>query len=386
MNTAHKIELKLNEDELNYCCQAVGVSRFAYNWALANWKSQYQEYKTDKTKERPTESKLRKKLNSVKESEFPWMYEVSKCIPQKAIINLGEAFENFFQGKSSYPKFKKKYDKDSFYIDNENFKISPCGQYIKIPNLNSWIKMKEKFRFHHLNPKLISLTISRIAHKWFASISAEIPNAQKTITSENQTFVGIDLGISAYATLNNGQNSIKIIGEKPYRTYIKRVKSLSKKLSKKVKGSNNSLKAKLKLSKLHMKIANIRHDFIHKLTTDIVKKYDIIGVETLNINGLVKNHCLAQSIMDQSFSIFKNQLVYKADRSEKYVYFADRWYPSSKICSDCEIKNEQMTLSTRNWTCVCGSIHDRDENAAKNLRNMALQQHRQKSVEKKALA
>lgn len=384
INSAHKIELDLRKNELSYCCQAVGTARFAYNWALSNWEKQYQEFKDGKRDKKPNEASLRKDFNAIKKEKFPWISQISKIVPQQAIKNLGKAYKAFFDKRSAYPTFQKKYKRDSFYIDNENFKISPCGKMIKIPKIKEWIKMKEAFRFQHLNPKLISATISRTADKWFVSIAVELEDLIKT-RRENQTSVGIDLGISAFATYFDGEKAIKIDGRKSHKFYLRQVKLLNRQLSKKVRGSNNYKKAKLKLSKLHMRIANIRNDFIHKVTTDIINKYDIIGIETLNVRGMTKNHCLARSVLDQGFFEFSRQLTYKAERNGNFLFKADRWFPSSKNCSACGVKTDSLPLSVRSWTCTCGAVHDRDENASKNLEYEAVKQHRLYLLEKKAL-
>lgn len=383
INSAHKIELDLRENERIYCCQAAGTARFAYNWALVKWQEQYQEFKEGERDKKPHEALLRKEFNAIKKEEFPWIYQISKIVPQQAIKNLGKAYKDFLDKKKGFPKFKKKYKRDSFYIDNENFSISPCGRMIKIPKIKEWINMKEAFRFHHLNPKLVSATISRTADKWFVSIAVELPDPIKT-KSENQASVGIDLGISAFATCFD-DNAQKINGKNPYKLYLRRVKLLNRQLSKKVRGSNNYEKAKLKLSKLHMRIANIRNDFIHKVTTDIIRKYDIIGIETLNVRGMTKNHCLARSVLDQGFFEFSRQLTYKAKRNGNFLFKADRWYPSSKTCSECKTKIDSLPLSIRSWTCACGAFHDRDENSAKNLRCEAVEQYRLYLLEKRAL-
>lgn len=385
INTAHKIELNLRDNEKVLCSQSAGTARFAYNWALAKWKEQYQEFKDGKRDKKPNEASLRKDLNAIKKEQFPWIYQVSKIVPQQAIKNLGKAYKAFFDGRSGFPTFQKKYKRDSFYIDNENFSISPCGKMIKIPKIKEWIKMKEAFRFQHLNPKLISATISRTADKWFVSIAVEIPEISIKTERENQTSVGIDLGITSFVTLHDGQASEKLNGRKPYKVYLQQVKLLNRQLSKKVKGSNNYKKAKIKLSKLHMRIANIRNDFIHKITTDIIKKYDVIGIETLNVRGMTRNHCLARSVLDQGFFEFSRQLTYKSKRNGNFLYKADRWYPSSKTCFTCKVKTDSLPLSVRTWTCSCGAVHDRDENASKNLNFMALQQHRHYLMEKQAL-
>lgn len=365
MIISHKIELILNEEQRIYCCKAAGVARFSYNWALNQWKNQYELYKNGQITSAPNNQSLRKQLNSIKKKDFPWMLEVTKYAPQQAIMNLGEAFSRFFKKNSQYPQFKKKYKNDSFYLGNDVFKID--GFNLQLPKIKKKVKLTEKLRF---NGKIVCAVISRIAHKWFISVNVEVEDQPKKTISENQTIVGVDLGVTDFATLYDGSNCFKINGIKSYKAKLQRIKLLSHRLSKKEKDSNNKAKSKLKLAKLHMQVANIRKDFIHKFTTELVNKYDVIVIETLNVKGMVKNHHLAQSILDRSFYEFKRQLEYKSKMVGTTIFKADQWFASSKLCSACNIKNENLKLSDRSWTCVCGVKHDRDENASKNLRKL----------------
>ena len=180
----------------------------------------------------------------------------------------------------------------------------------------------------------------------------------------------MDLGISALATLSTGE---VIPGPKAHRQLLKRLKWLSKRLSKKQKDSKNRKKLKIKLARLDARIANIRKDTLHKLTSDITLRFDTIGIEDLNVRGMMKNHCLARSIADMSFHEFRRQVEYKANRRGGIVFVVERWFASSKICSCCGYKLEVLPLSVRKWVCLsCHAQHDRDHNAAVNLKNMAV--------------
>ncbi len=197
MITAHRIALDLNNKQATYCQKAAGTARFAYNWALANWNVQYAAWKEDNTKAKPSQASLRRELNAVKRDLFPWMLEVTKNAPQMAIIQLGEAFKNFFAGRSKYPQFKKKgKSRDSFTITNDQFSVD--GSRIRIPNLG-WVRMRESLRF---NGKILSATISRTADRWFVSISVDTKDRSHLPKAENQGAVGVDLGIKALATLS----------------------------------------------------------------------------------------------------------------------------------------------------------------------------------------
>jgi len=365
MIVAHKIALDPNNVQATYFAKAAGTARFAYNWALAEWQRQYEAWKQDNSLPKPSQFSLRRQLNAIKREQFPWMLEVTKNAPQMAIIQLGEAFKNFFAGRAKYPKFRKKGVHDRFTLTNDQFSIDGCR--IRIPNLG-WVRMREPLRF---NGKIMSATISRVADRWFASIAVDVPDQSHLPKAENQGVVGVDLGVSALATLSTGEPPIP--GPKPHKALLTRLQRLSRSLSRKQKGSANRKKAKAKLARLHARIANIRQDALHKLTTDLTRRFHTIGIEDLNVCGMVRNRHLARSIADMGFFEFRRQLEYKAAMRGGQVVIADRWFPSSKICSCCGHKQEELPLSVRRWSCsICGVGHDRDLNAAINLKNYAV--------------
>ena len=213
----------------------------------------------------------------------------------------------------------------------------------------------------------MSLTVSRKADRWFVSFNVELtPERLNAYKLENQESIGIDLGINKLVTLSNGKS---FDGPKPLKYYLKKVKRLSRNLSKKVKGSKNREKAKLKLSRLHLKISNIRKDSLHKITSYLVENYGVICMEDLNVKGMMKNHKLAKAISDMGFGEFKRQLEYKVKLRNGRVLYVDRFYPSSKTCSECGNKKDKMSLSEREYECEkCGVVLDRDINAAINIR------------------
>ena len=414
---AHKIELIPTTSQVEYFTKACGVSRFAYNWALANWNSQYQEWKeaeeeskkngTINTLSKPKEYELRKQFNAIKSEQYPFVKEITKCAVQQSIKDLGVAFVRFFKKTSNYPQFHKKGRHDSFYMDNISFKV--VGKRIHIPKLG-WVKMRENLRFYG---KIMSATVSRIADRWFVSVQVDVPfNSLKVAREpyhqdnsycENQAVlsdsmiedvdlkvVGIDLGIKTMATLSYTDKIEKIDAPKPLKQLLSKLKRLQRKLSRQGqkytledyvdangetrkirKYSNNYMKTKVKLARLHAKISNIRHDFLHKLTTRLVKEFDVICIEDLNVKGMMANRKLARAIMDLGFYEFKRQLLYKAQMWGRMVIIADRWYPSSKTCSHCGEKLKSLELSDRDWKCPhCHTVHDRDANAAMNLRKL----------------
>lgn len=387
MLISHKIALDLNNSQKTYMAKASGCARFAYNWALAEWGRQYEAWKADNTQPKPNQMSLRKKLNSLKREQFPWMLEVTKCAPQLAIMQLGVAFQNFFAKRARYPTFRRKGVHDRFSISNDQFDVegscrrqfncADCNasadklptrrvSRIRIPNLG-WVRMRETLRF---SGKVMSATISRVADRWYASITVDTQDDSHLLKAENQGAAGVDLGVSALAAISTGEI---ITGAKPHKALLARLRRYSRSLSRKQKGGKNRDKAKHKLARLHARIAHIRNDALHKLTTDLTRRFHTIGIEDLNVKGMTRNRRLARSIADMGFFEFRRQLEYKADMRGGQVVVADRFFASSKTCSGCGHKLEDLPLSVRHWMCPqCGAEHDRDVNAAINLKDYAV--------------
>jgi len=364
MLTAHKICLDPNNVQATYFARAAGTARKAYNWALNEWQKQYKAWTLDNTQPKPSQMALRRQLNAIKKEKFPWMLEVTKNAPQMAIIQLGAAFQNFFAGRAKYPKFRKKGVHDRFSLSNDQFSVE--SSRIRIPHLG-WVRMREALRFAG---KIMSATVSRVADQWVVSITVDTLDDLSPAKAENQGAVGVDLGVSALATLSTGEPPIP--GPKAHKALLCRLQRLSRSLSRKVKGSKNRHKAKMKLARLHTRISNIRKDALHQLTTDLTRRFHTIGIEDLNVRGMVKNRHLSRAVSDMGFFEFRRQLEYKAAQRGSVVV-ADRWYPSSKTCSCCGHKLSELPLSVREWTCpACNTTHDRDVNAAVNLKNMAV--------------
>jgi putative transposase len=363
MLLAHRIRLDPNNVQATYLARAAGTARFAYNWALAEWQRQYQACRADPSLPKPNEAALRRQLNAIKRGQYPWMLEVTKDAPQIAIMQLGRAFVNFFAKRANYPVFRKKGRNDRFALSNGQFRVE--DRRIRIPKLG-WVRMREALRFPG---RIISASISRVAGHWYASITVDTPDLHLP-PAENHGAVGVDLGITALATLSTGE---RFPGPKALRTLLERLRCLSRALSRKVKGSRNRVKARLKLAKLHARIANIRRDSLHQLSTSITRRFHTIGIEDLNVKGMLANGRLARAIVDMGWSELRRQLGYKSVWRGSQVVVADRWYPSSKTCSGCGYRLKALDLGTRQWTCPgCGIRHDRDVNAAINLKNMAV--------------
>lgn len=355
----HRIALNPTPSQEIIFKQAVGVARFSYNWALAEWKRQYE------AGEKPNEAALRRQLNSLKREQFSWMLDVPKSVPQQSIKNCGAAFGRFFKKQSKYPTFKKKGRHDSARFDNGPETIKFKGKSIRMPVVG-WVKMREELRF---SGKPLSATVSRTADRWFVSVPVQI-QIPDPVVRENQIATGIDLGISTAVTLANGE---KLEAPKALTVNLRKLRRRSRRHSRKQKGSANRRKSARRLAKFHARIANVRENWTHQITTRIVREYSLIGIEDLNVRGMMANEKLARPISDVGFHEIRRQIEYKASIYNAKVVVVDRWYPSSKICSSCNYKLDELPLGERSWTCpACGTHHDRDNNAAINLRAYAL--------------
>lgn len=363
MLLAHKIALDPNSAQRRYFAQACGVARVAYNWALAEWQAQYKARSADSTLPMPSDISLRKQLNGIKREQFPWMFDVTKCAAQEAVIDLGIAFRNFFSRRGKYPRFKKKGIRDSFCAANDAGTFRTDGKRIKLPVVG-WVRMREAVRFCG---KLKRVTISRNADRWFAAILVETNDVKPVV--QPHAVVGVDLGVKTLATLSNGET---IVGPKAHTALLKRLRRSNKAFSRKQRGSKNFEKAKRRLARLHARISNIRKDATHKATTYLAKNFRRIGIEDLNVRGMVRNRSLARVIHDCAFGTFRAQLIYKTAMYGAQLVVAGRFYPSSKTCSCCGSVKSELALSQRTFRCGdCGSDIDRDLNAARNLERLA---------------
>ena len=367
VDKSYKIELDPTKEQVILFQKHVGVARFVYNWALAK---RIEEYKT--TGKTSSEYEQHKQLNALKKIDFPWMYETSKCAAQHALKNLDTAYKNFFrnlkQGKKpGFPKFKsKKTSRESFFLDG---KIHVFDGQIQLPKIGK-VKLKEKGYIPTIGVKIISATVSKRAGRWFVAVSTQQEMPELKATGE---VIGIDLGVKTLAVLSDGRS---FPNHKALQKHSKKLARLQRQVSRKVKGSNNREKAKQKVTKLHYKIFNTRSDSIHKMTSQILartkpeqERPSKIVIEDLNVKGMMKNRTLAKSLANVSFSEVRRQLEYKCKWYGVELVIVDRFFPSSKTCSSCGVVNEGLSLNDREWTCVCGAVHDRDLNAAINLKN-----------------
>ena len=359
MYKGFKVRIYPNKEQQILLEKTFGASRFVYNHFLKLKQYLYQEFKI-KISYKHT-SKMLTELKRQKQ----WLKVPDKWALQNALKDLDSAYINFFSGRGKYPNFKRKDDKNS-YRTSSNIKVE--NSFITIPKVGL-LRYKDKYNLEDKHIlKIYSITISKdsVGH-YYASIHTDvyIPCFERT----NQN-IGIDLGIKDFAVFNNG---IKINNPRILKHLEDKYRRLSKSFSRKVRGSANYQKARIKLARFHKYVASVRRDFIHKLSTSLVKSYDIICIENLNIKGLMKSK-LFKSFQDVSFSEFIRMLEYKCSWYGKTISKVGRFYPSSQLCSSCGYKNSDVkNLKIREWICPeCGTHHDRDVNSAINILNEGL--------------
>lgn len=367
MKRAYKYKIKPTIKQQHQLLQAFGCARFIYNWGLdKKTKAWTNEHKTI------TYFELAKELTHLKKTEeYKWLKSVSSDSLQQSLRCLDNAYTQFFKAKKGFPKFKsKRKSKDTvkyimgigFDFDNWKIKVPKCG----------WVKLCKNKPFDLSSCKIGTLTISRDkCGEFWCSIMVEdsTPFKSKAKISE-ETSVGIDLGVKDYAILSDGT---KYSNPKYYERNRLKLKILQQKFARTQKDSNRHEVMRLKVARQYRKITNMRMDFLHKLTTSLVRQYDTICLENLNVDGMMKNHNLAMAIQSVSWGEFVRQIKYKTEWNSKNVIFIGRFEPSSKTCSNCGYIKSDLKLSDREWVCpVCGEHHDRDINAAVNIKNFAL--------------
>jgi putative transposase len=361
---SHRIRLDLNNRQRSWFMRCAGASRFAFNWGLAEWQRQYA------AGEKPSWQKLNAALNARKKTDLAWLNELPWYVANNALSNLGEAFNSFFRrakagGKPGYPKFKKR-GRSTPAFSIEPRALAFDGKRLKLPKLG-WVRMRESLRFPG---KMLSARFTEHAGHWHVSIQVEIDESCWSYPHrcETQAACGVDLGLVDLAVVSDGT---RVEAPRALRRHEAGLRQLNKELSRRTKGGSNWKKTKAKLGRLHEQIANVRTDVTHKLTADLVERFRWIGIEDLSIKGMARTR-LAKSVMDAAMAEVRRQLEYKAPLAGGAVVVADRWFPSSKTCSTCALVLDELALRTRRWTCPsCGAEHDRDENAAKNLKQLA---------------
>ncbi len=360
---AFKFRIYPNKTQQVLLQKSFGCARFVYNYFLAK---RIEKYKQDKSN--MSYNQCSKELTALKQ-EFEWLQEPDKYALQKVLKDLDVAYKNFFsRPEVGFPKFKSKRDNHkSYHTSCTNGNIKFLGNKIQLPKFG---KVRIRDKRIQIEGKILNATISQNPDgRYYVSICcADVPNVVLEPVNHN---VGIDLGIKEFAITSDG---IKYANPKYLTKSLKRLKFLQKSLSRKTKNSSNRNKTRIKVARMHQKIANQRMDFLQKLSTEIVRNNDIMCLEDLQVKNMVRNHKLAQAISDVSWSEFIRMLNYKANWYGRRIIKVDKFFPSSQTCHSCGNINPKIKdLSMREWTCPqCGVVHDRDVNAAKNILNEGL--------------
>ena len=375
LHRAHRIRLNPTSEQEQYFWQCANIARFTYNWALG-------EYNTVLSRgEKPSVSKLKIEFNRLryKEGFAPWINDVQSYAHQYAFIDLQVAISRYYNlhkadklkpplgwkprkdGKPfGWPRFKARDAVTPAFGLANNGGIRCEGHSAYIQRCPKPVNMAEELR---LDGRILSGRVSYTGGHWYLAVSVELPDPQPEPLSGK---VGVDLGIKSLAVTSDG-----VVYENPkrLRNSQRKLKRLQRELARREKGSSNYKKTKAKIGKAHQRIANQRREVLHEMTTDLISSYGTVVIEDLNVKGMLKNHHLAQAVSDAAFGEIRRQLEYKAPAYGSQVVVAGRWFPSSKTCNDCGYKTN-LTLADRTWVCLqCGVVHDRDVNAACNLRD-----------------
>jgi putative transposase len=340
-------------EQMQHFAREFGVARYAYNWAL--------RLRSDRFRDgvRMTDAQTSAAWTRHR-NELEWASETSSVPPQQAIRHLQTAFVNFFEKRSAYPSFKKKSRKQNVEYTKSAFRYDAETRTLSLAKIGA-IKVKWSRDFVS-EPTTVTITKSP-SGRYHATLCLDEPEPAHFPKTGN--VVGVDLGLNRLATLSNGE---RIANPRHLGKRLRELARLQRTLSRRKKGSGRWNRARIKVARLQEKIADTRDDRMHKITLDLIRRFDVIAIEDLHVRGMSKLRSLSRSVSDASLGMFRTFLEYKAKWYGKEVLVIDRFYPSSKTCSACGWIKSDMTLSTRDWTCnECKTPHDRDLNGAINI-------------------
>ncbi len=386
MLLAHRIRIDATLEQREYFARAAGTARRVWNWALAEWQRQAA------LGLKPNALALKKQFNATKyahpdwldEHGRPWLRTVHRDAHAQPFAHLAKAWSRYFAQrrageKAHSPRFKTKGRcRDAFYLANDKFRLE--GPAAVLPKVGR-VALREALRWPG---RILGASVSREAGHWFLSVQVEVPDALARRRRSSDAIVGVDLGVNRAATLSTGET---IAAPRPLKAALRRLRIRSRRLSRKIEAektragivgnipkgtrlpaSKNRTKGAQALARLQARIARVRRDFTHKLTTRLCRENRAVVIEDLNVRGMLANARLAPAIVDVGFYEIRRQLQYKAARYGTTIVLVDPWYPSSKLCSACGKRNGDLSLGERAWNCAaCGAHHDRDVNAASTL-------------------
>jgi putative transposase len=361
-----KVRLYPNTEQQQSLEQSFGNCRWLWNYCLNLMNQTYLD-----TGKGLSGHEVKKLIPQLKK-EYEWLSDAYSSCLQQACLNLGVAFNNFFEKRAKYPRFKSKHGRQSIQYP-QNVKI--FDNFLKIPKIGD-----VKAIIHRpIEGKIKTVTVSKnCSNQYFASVLFEDGQEKPQSNAEGKA-IGIDVGLTHFAITSDGS---KFANPRFLTKHEKNLKRKQRQLSRKQKGSNNRNKARKKVARVHRKITNCREDFLHKLSRRIVDENQVIILENLNVKGMMANHCLAKAIAQVGWGMFSTMLKYKAENEGKIYQEVDRFFPSSKTCHVCLNQVGSLPLDVRTWTCDhCHTSHDRDINAAINLRNEGLRILRLRSVQ-----
>lgn len=363
----YRFQLRPNKAQEAVFYQMAGARRFVFNWALERRSGYYKEHGAG-----ISSKDLSSELTALKKQpDTEWLKAVDSQLLQQSLKDVDRAFQNFFERRSRYPRFKsRKRDALRFRIPQrvkvENGKVQVGNGKVYVPKVG-WVKLRQSCL---VDCKTKGATFKRDAcGRWFVTLTAEFEMPDVPLQpAQAERVIGIDLGLKDFAVCSDGHRESP---PKHYRSAQKKLRRAQRKLSRRQKGSNNRDKARQQLARVHQQVKDKRQDFIHKLTTFLVKKYDGLCIEDLSLKGMARTK-LAKSVLDAALGEFRRQLEYKAVWNRKHLAVIGRWYPSSKLHMPCGALNDALTRSDRTWLCACGDTVDRDLNAAQNIRTEGL--------------
>jgi putative transposase len=359
LHKAVKVRLYPTPEQQVLLSQHFGCSRWWWNFALNKSIETYKE-----TGKSLGQSALNTFLPKLKKSEETvWLSECYSQVLQATTLNLTTAYKNFFAGRARFPRYKSKYGKQSIQYP-QNVKV--IESFVQFPGSVGKVKAK---MHRQIEGTIKTVTVSLDpSGKYFASILTEVESENPAVSTDGKV-IGIDLGLIHFAITSDGSKVSKYNNPKHLAKHEKNLKRKQQKLAKKQKGSNSRNKAKKTVAKVYERVTKSRQDFLHKLSRKLVNENQVVVVENLNVKGMVRNHNLAKAISDAGWGTFTNFLAYKLEKKGGKLVEIDRWFPSSKLCSNCYYQIDELPLDVRRWTCpCCGTLHDRDGNAATNIR------------------